>query len=562
MEKFITCLTKMKEIAYGLAGDKFISEVSELHEKLMNERIFIVVTGLFKRGKSSLLNTLLGFDILPVAVTPLTAIITIIEFYDGDPFAEVQFQDGRFEIIPVGSIPSFVSEDENPVNRKQVSAVRIYMNAPILKYASLVDTPGLGSAYEHNSNTTKEFFPKIDAALIVLSADMPISRMELDYLNKLKVGEHRLFFVLNKIDLLEENDLLKMLTHNKTIIAAQLERCSDEIEVFTVSARYPELKLNNRGMEELKQAIANVGLHEKESLLLKSAQRQYTRLKTELISLLRLKRELITLPVVELEKRRLSLQQSIKFMEDQKPEFENLIAGRIKKLRNKIEEEVNSETNRIRVEVFRMLNDHVDQLTDNAVLRNLQSELDRFILDKFTSLKEKMEHFAREGFASILHEYSFRSQSFFNELIRNLSSMMGVGLEMFISRFDLGSYSPFYITLSSDKTEVDSGLTSFLRILPKSWRQKVIFNRLEMHYREVLIRNTAAIGYDLQYKIQESFRQFKYELELKTADVLQSIEKMYKESLVVKEETDKLLAERISQLDQKINLLKETELSL
>src|SRR5208283_2450413 len=52
----------------------------ELREKVETNTFNLVVVGQFKRGKPSLINALLGADILPVAVVPLTSIVTIITY--------------------------------------------------------------------------------------------------------------------------------------------------------------------------------------------------------------------------------------------------------------------------------------------------------------------------------------------------------------------------------------------------------------------------------------------------------------------------------------------------
>jgi predicted GTPase len=70
----------------------------------------------------------------------------------------------------------YVSEEFNPKNAKQVKYIRVFSNSAILENLILVDTPGVGSVFTHNSDTTFDFLPKIDAALFVLSADLPISK--------------------------------------------------------------------------------------------------------------------------------------------------------------------------------------------------------------------------------------------------------------------------------------------------------------------------------------------------------------------------------------------------
>ena len=65
--------------------------------------------GAAKRGKSTLINALLGRDVLPTGVTPLTAVATTVRYGD-DPHVEVRFSDGHEEKHPMPALPDLVTE--------------------------------------------------------------------------------------------------------------------------------------------------------------------------------------------------------------------------------------------------------------------------------------------------------------------------------------------------------------------------------------------------------------------------------------------------------------------
>ena len=106
-----------------------------------------MVAGEAKRGKSTLINALLGRAVLPAGVTPLTAVATTVRYGD-DPHAEVRFADGHEEKQPLTALPELVTERGNPGNRRHVAAVTVYLDAPVLAGGvELVDTPGTGSVF-------------------------------------------------------------------------------------------------------------------------------------------------------------------------------------------------------------------------------------------------------------------------------------------------------------------------------------------------------------------------------------------------------------------------------
>src|SRR6266496_5957573 len=78
-----------------------------LADKLATEQFNLVVLGQFKRGKSTLINALLGADLLPTAVVPLTSIVTIIQ-HGPEPRAIVSFFDGRQLEVDVAHIGAFI----------------------------------------------------------------------------------------------------------------------------------------------------------------------------------------------------------------------------------------------------------------------------------------------------------------------------------------------------------------------------------------------------------------------------------------------------------------------
>jgi len=182
--------------------------LSDLSNRFSEGRFHLAVLGQFKRGKSTLLNALIGEPILPVGVVPLTAAPTFIQFGEA-PKIRVRYQDSRPEGEFCGAstaercdyLAGFVTEKGNPRNRHGVAEVQVDLPAPILSDGLvLIDTPGIGSTYRHNTTVTLDFLQQCDAALFLVSADPPISDVELEFLRQIREKVPRLFFVLNKID--------------------------------------------------------------------------------------------------------------------------------------------------------------------------------------------------------------------------------------------------------------------------------------------------------------------------------------------------------------------------
>src|SRR5512132_4134140 len=199
-------LRTRRDVAAQMGAGEVAEQAAEAAWRLNELVLEVAVVGEFKRGKSSLVNALLDRQVLPVGVLPLTAVPTVLE--RGDPGLVVEFRDGHAERHPLEALAGFVTEANNPGNRPGVARVTARLHAPLLDDGvRLVDTPGVGSVYEHTTAAADAYLPSLDAAVLVTSADPPISKAERAFLGR--VAEHavRLFVVLNKADYLGAADL-------------------------------------------------------------------------------------------------------------------------------------------------------------------------------------------------------------------------------------------------------------------------------------------------------------------------------------------------------------------
>ena len=105
------------------------SQLAALLDRLDAARLRVLVVGEAKRGKSTLVNALLGRDVLPSGVTPLTAVTTTVRYGD-DERAEVRFLDGHDEKHPLAVLLDLVTERGNPGNRRRIGGVTAARGRP------------------------------------------------------------------------------------------------------------------------------------------------------------------------------------------------------------------------------------------------------------------------------------------------------------------------------------------------------------------------------------------------------------------------------------------------
>lgn len=242
-------LAKVSEFAEKKGNSPAASLLRESGERLVLEQFTLVILGEFKRGESTFINALLGKHLLPTAIVPLTAIPTVIQY--GSPLAAyVVYLDDVKKEIPAGEIADYVTEKGNPKNIKNLREVRIACPSDFLRQGVImVDTPGVGSVYQHNTDTAYAYLPHADAAIFIISVDAPLSKIEIDYLKDISRYANRLFFILNKIDIASPEDVAEALDFTRETLRASLGR--GECDLIPLSARQALFGRAGEGCSEL-----------------------------------------------------------------------------------------------------------------------------------------------------------------------------------------------------------------------------------------------------------------------------------------------------------------------
>lgn len=295
-------------------------------ERVSEGRFYVACVGQFKRGKSSLLNALIGYSVLPAGVIPVTTVPTVIRYGD-DVGARVRFRNTDWSDIPVDAVEDFVSEDKNPENSKGVAALEIFVPSPLLANGmSLVDTPGLGSVHAGNTAATRAFIPHIDAALVVIGADPPLSGEELDLVESVSKEVHDLIFVLNKADRSSERERSSATAFAERMLQTRLRRPSPKILEVSALERL-ENRGDERGWPELLRTLEDLVSDSGRSLVLQATERGRKRVAEQLLTVIHEERTALQRPIEDSESRLAELRRTIEQAEQAMGDLGYMLSG-------------------------------------------------------------------------------------------------------------------------------------------------------------------------------------------------------------------------------------------
>lgn len=201
---------------------EFRPRIASLATRMEDNNLEVALFGRVSSGKSSLLNALLGTNVLPVGVNPITAVPTKLR-YGASLRAAVTFGDGRSEIIPVEQLASLVTEQGNPGNLRNVVRALVEVPSRRLKQGIvLVDTPGLGSLARKGAAETLAYLPVCDLAFLLIDAGTTLNDEDIGTLRLLYEAGIPALVLLSKSDLLAEGDLHRTVTYIKDELRREL----------------------------------------------------------------------------------------------------------------------------------------------------------------------------------------------------------------------------------------------------------------------------------------------------------------------------------------------------
>ena len=399
-----------------ISDENLLKAINEKKDKLIADRFVVSVFGHFSNGKSTFLNGLMGFDheVLKEDDNASTATITRLRYADcNDSKCEkfdVIYKDGSVDCNHnINELEEFVARNGTDNVERTISEVILYLDSPFLKNGvEIVDTPGFNSTYEIHSQIALKQVEKSDAAIFIFSVEQPGNGEEFEFLKKIRNYMHRVFFVLNKVDMSNDNGVTE-----KNDIFNKMSKVGINLEnkkMFMISALRAREALAEKDDEKMKIS-GLVDFEDSLTQYLTGEDFVKDRLLSplgSLFSLLERERESVNDQITACGKDRAELNIEIQNRKKEIREKEAEISRSKRHITSSVKSELLNTKTKVKEIIKKVLNTQIERLSK--------------INSKFDIRIANFEDFNRETFVMFSDEWEDISEDFEKRLLRILDT--------------------------------------------------------------------------------------------------------------------------------------------
>ena len=165
----------------------------------------VAITGQFSSGKSTFLNALLSRNILPTGITPVTSKVNFINY--GEEYKlKITYYSGAHEYAPIDAIADFTDQRQHEMN--DIKYLTLYAPMDILKDISFVDTPGLNSQSQSDTDTTRRVLRDVGGIIWLTLIDNAGKMSEAEVLEEyMEHFKNKSLCVLNQKDKFDQEQI-------------------------------------------------------------------------------------------------------------------------------------------------------------------------------------------------------------------------------------------------------------------------------------------------------------------------------------------------------------------
>jgi GTP-binding protein EngB required for normal cell division len=517
-------------------------------DRLRHNRFDIVVLGQYKRGKTTFINALIGENLLPTAIVPLTNVATRVR-HAPHPSAHVTFLDGRTEERPLEDLHLYTTERGNPGNAKRVLLVEVGFPATALRDGTMVtDTPGIASIFEQNTRAAMEYIPQADAAIFLVNADPPISEAERAFLKEVRPYMAKLFFVQNKIDQVSEEDQEESLAFTRCVIEETTGE--DGIVIYPVSARLAlqaklesdTEKLRQSRFDQFEQDLHNFLQRAKGRVLIASVAGKARRLLASLKSRAELERHALEMDLADLMAKAEAFDRHLDEVERARFEDKAVLRAQVARLvaefidaRLEVFQTENLSRLRAALAEFARRPHRMTPLTFKEALRSHAMVL---IKETLQAWEEAEEETLAQGLKGLLRRFTDQTNALLARIAADCEALFGVKFDLFVPEEELPADTRFYHGDWFVADGIDLAIGVAATFLPKSIVRRRILNETSRGMAEKLNMECGRLRYDFVRRIEARVQEFTASMDDHLARAIRGIREVVGKTVSLRQERE------------------------
>ncbi len=541
----------LKDLFLHINREDPVTALQDVEKKLLENRFHLVVIGQFKRGKSTFINSIIGEKLLPTSVVPLTSIITILRYGDKQRI-NVILNDGSNVEIKREELTDWVTEEGNPRNEKNVKEVEIYYPSDYLKDGiCLIDTPGVGSIFQNNTEVTYGYLSKIDAAIFLVSADPPISQSELSFLNDVKDHVEKLFFVLNKIDYLDEDELEESLRFTKKTIEDALDM--EDSTIYPISAKLAlqgrikkdDSLIRKSRIKEFYHVLNDFLLRAKGQIVLKKAISDIRSILAKEEMAFELESKAISAPLGMLEDKIKKFTEKMQDIRQDKEDTYYYFEGEIKRVIDILDRDLA----RLKESSIKRLLGYADELgrsysdrPASQYAKDIEAAIDQEIIEIFDEWIIKEEERLNKEYFRVSKRFSERTNEIIDAILDLSEDLFDIKIDRVRVDEQIERDSSFYYMLGEPPKffGVESAFDFFSkRLFPARLSKGLALRDLKKKVPEKVDKTCGRVRWDFMDRIKRSFMDFRWELNKKIEETEENITKAISRAMELRKKSAK-----------------------
>ncbi|MGH6879264.1 MAG: dynamin family protein [Rhizomicrobium sp.] len=553
-----------------------LGRLATLADRLSSGRLQLAVVGQFKRGKSTLLNALLGAHVLPSAVTPLTALPTYVKYGPSLRLSTVDLHGTRemLQARDAAELRQFldarVTEDGNPKNCRELVRVEIEFPAPLLATGIvLIDTPGVGSTYRHNTATAEATLPECDAALFVVSPDPPITEIEIAYLGRLRSATSTITVVLNKVDLVDTDDRKRSEDFLKRAIVEAWGL--QAIQFFSVSARAAlnarlhgnTTEFKKTGLPNLEENLAQFAETQRLATLEIEAARKAAALVRELEFIIELQIGAYRIPISDLSSRLEQFCTAETEFARERDSRHDLLKGDRQRLLSELDQRAALLCTSGQDDLWREI---TRQAKDENWSEDIGERIAQFVPRLFQDQFEAFQVHFRQRIDELFGRHQRHADDLIASVRRAAANLLDVphpppdASTVFVIK-----RTPYWVTTPRESLGAAPS-SFFFRFMPRKIRARWLRHQIAIQANGIMVRNVENLRWALRQNLEETFVKFQADLDerllLTQRATTQAIEEALKRRAALQSEGEEELTRLTEAASQLRALAAELDVSL